>query len=383
VLAKQGSGGGELTFVLSELEKTPLPEGSQNWIVGFFAAAFLVKMPAFPLHGWMPDGYRAMPLPVLAVFSGVLSKVAAYGFLRVVLPIFPEGAVFWQTPLLLVGLASILYGSAMAFTTTEARLILGYSSVAQLGFIILGIFSIQEEGAQGAILQSFNHGLVVAPAFFIVALLAARAGGSQDIRDMGGIAFRAPVLAALFLIVALATLAMPGSANFTAEFLILLGVFQSKIVIAIIAFTGVALASVYMLRAFIRTMHNRQAEGVVSRDVGFGDALVLVPLVLLILAFALYPQFALEKGERGTVRSIEAAKAIIEPEAAAPAAAAPGGGAVPGGAPAGGADPSGGVPAPQEIPVPQDGGAPQEIPVPQDGGAPQEIPVPPQEVPTP
>ena len=117
----------------------------------------------------------------------------------------------------------------MAFTQTDARLILGYSSVAQLGFITLGIFALTpRQGAQGALLQMVNHGLVVAPLFFIVALLAARAGGSEDIRDMGGIAFRAPVLAALFLIVALATLAMPGSSNFVGEFLILLGRLQHQ-----------------------------------------------------------------------------------------------------------------------------------------------------------
>src|SRR5205085_10205480 len=140
-----------------------------------------------------------------------------------------------------------------------------YSSVAQLGFITLGIFSLRPEGAQGAILQMVNHALVTAPLFFIVAALAARCGGSERLRDMGGIAFRAPVLAALFLIVALATLAMPGSSNFAGEFYILLGVFNSKLVIAIVAFTGVVLASVYMLRAFIRTMHNRVGPKVSAR----------------------------------------------------------------------------------------------------------------------
>ena len=214
-------------------------------------------MPAFPFHGWMPDGYRSMPLPVLAVFSGVLSKVAAYGFLRVALPIFPDAVEDFQTVILLLALASILYGSAQAFTQTNARLILGYSSVAQLGFITLGIFALGEAaGAQGALLQMVNHGLVVAPLFFIVALLVERTG-SEDIREMGGVAFRAPVLSTLFLIVALATLAMPGSANFAGEFLILLGLFNTKLAIAIIAFTGVAMASVYMLRMFIRAMHNR------------------------------------------------------------------------------------------------------------------------------
>jgi NADH-quinone oxidoreductase subunit M len=270
-------------------------------------------MPAFPFHGWMPDGYRAMPLPVLAVFSGVLSKVAAYGFLRVALPLFPDAGARFQELLLLIALASILYGSVVAFTTTNVRLVLGYSSIAQLGFIVLGIFALRPEGAQGAIIQAVNHGLVVAPAFFIVALLAARAG-SEDLRDMGGLALRAPVLATMFLIVALANLAMPGSSNFVGEFLILLGVFNAKIVIAIVAFTGVALASVYTLRLFIRAMHNRQGPQVMSREMTVGDGLVLVPLVACIIAFALYPQLALHKGERAVVRSVLPAARVAQPE---------------------------------------------------------------------
>ncbi len=224
--------------MLSALQALPLSKGSQEWIFLFFAAAFLVKMPAFPLHGWMPDGYRAMPIEVLMVFRGVLSKVGAYGFLAIVLPLFPQGAAHFQTLMLMIALVSILYGSAVAFTQTDARLIAGYSSVAQLGFITLGIFALNPQGAQGALLQMVNHGLVVAPLLFIVALLAARAGGSEDVREMGGIAFRAPVLASLFLIVSLATLAMPGSSNFVGEFLILLGVFKAKLAIAIVAFSG-------------------------------------------------------------------------------------------------------------------------------------------------
>jgi NADH-quinone oxidoreductase subunit M len=315
---------GSLTFVLSELQALSLPEGSQDWIFLLFAAAFLVKMPAFPLHGWMPDAYRSMPIEVLAVFSGVLSKVGAYGFLKIALPLFPHGAARFQELLLLIALASILYGSAMAFTTTYARLIAGYSSVAQLGFITLGIFALHPQGGQGAVLQMVNHGLVVAPLFFIIAILAARAGGSEDIRDMGGIAFRAPVLAALFLIVALATLAMPGSGNFVGEFLILLGLFQVKIVFAIVASVGVIAASVYVLRAFIRAMHNRVGPQVASRDVGVGDAAVLVPLVAAILFFALYPQLALDRSERSVTQALrEPRSAIAErdrPDAAIPPA---------------------------------------------------------------
>jgi NADH-quinone oxidoreductase subunit M len=295
--------GQQISFALSDLRERTLSEGTQDWIFLLFAAAFLVKMPAFPLHGWMPDGYRAMPIAVLAVFSGVLSKVGAYGFLRIVMPTFPDAAAEFQELLMIIALASILYGSVMAFSTTNLRLVVGYSSVAQLGFVTLGIFALNDQGAQGAVLHRVNHGLVTIPLFLIIGLLAARAG-SEDLRDMGGLAFRAPVLATLFLIVALATLAMPGSSNFVGEFMILLGVFESKLVIACIAFSGVVMASVYMLRAYIRSMHNRVGANVQPREIRVADAMVLVPLVAVILFFAVYPQLALERGEKSVVSPI-------------------------------------------------------------------------------
>jgi NADH-quinone oxidoreductase subunit M len=299
---------GPMNFSLAFLRENLLGEGTQKLLFAAFALAFLIKMPAFPFHGWMPDTYRNMPLPALAVFSGVVSKVAAYGFLRIALPLFPDAVADWQTILLILSLCSIVYGSILAFTVTNVRLILGYSSIAQLGFITLGIFALDPEarGAQGALLQAVNHGLVVAPLFLIIALLAARAGGSEDLRDMGGIAFRAPVLAALFLIVTLATLAMPGSANFVGEFLILLGVFDSKMAVAIIASTGVVLASVYALRFYIRAMHNRQGPAVTSFEMSWRDALVIVPLVLAIIAFAVFPQRALDAGEPAVQASSQA-----------------------------------------------------------------------------
>ncbi len=286
--------GGHITFSIQELQHHGLSLGSQRWIFWFFAAAFLVKMPAFLLHGWMPDAYRAAPLPVLAVFSGVLAKVGAYGFLRIVLPLFPEATLEFQEIVLVIALASILYGSVMAFTQTNVRLIAGYSSVAQLGFITAGIFALRADGADGAILQMVNHGLVVAPIFIIVAILVERTG-TEDIRKMGGMALRAPVLAALFLIVALATLAMPGSANFIGEFYILNGLFQSKIVFAFIAISGVAMSAYYALRLYQGTMHNRKPDGVASREIGLRDAVILAPLVLCILGLALYPQLILHR----------------------------------------------------------------------------------------
>ena len=172
---------------------------------------------------------------------------------------------------------------------------------------MLGIFSLKQQGEQGALLQMVNHGLVTAPAFFIVGAAAARSSGSEKLSDMGGIAMRAPVLATMFLIVSLATLAMPGSSNFVGEFLILLGVFKAKIGISIIAFSGVIGASVYALRLFIGAMHNRQGERVHSTEIRIGEALAIIPLVAVIVALALYPQFGLTRSETTVDQTVAAA----------------------------------------------------------------------------
>ena len=299
--------GGPIDFNIQHLAAHPLGSGSQYWIFWFFAAAFLVKMPAFPLHAWMPDAYRVAPLPALALFSGVLSKVGAYGFLRVVLPVFPAATTHFQEIILVVAVASILYGSVMAFTQTSARLVLGYSSVAQLGFITLGIFSLRPDGADGAVLQMVNHGLVIAPLMLIAVVLVARSG-TDDITRMGGLAMRAPVLAALFLVATMALLAIPGSSNFMGEFYILNGIFQEKIVFAFVAAIGIAMAAYYALRLYQHAMHNRKPDGIESREVGLLDGAVIAGLVACIVALALWPGLILHRAEDSTAASVAASQ---------------------------------------------------------------------------
>jgi len=305
--------GTPITFVISSLQQLPLSHTSQEWIFLCFALAFLIKMPVVPFHGWLADGYKSMPIPAVALFSGVVSKVAAYGFLRIVLPLFPFGTVHFQLLMLVVLVISIIWSTAQAFATPDARLVVAYSSVAQLSFITIGIFSLRPQGGQGALLQMVNHGLVTAGLFFIVAALAARAGGSELLKDMGGIAFRAPVLAALFLIVALATLAMPGSSNFVGEFMILLGVFRSHLAIAVIAFTGVAGAAFYALRVFIGSMQNRVKPSVTSREIALPELAAIAPIVLVILALAFFPQFGLRRSEASLNATVGPLQAATDP----------------------------------------------------------------------
>jgi NADH-quinone oxidoreductase subunit M len=297
--------GGEISFALADLEQNTLGEGTQQWIFLLFAAAFLVKAPVFPFHGWMPDAYRAAPLPVLVVFSAVVSKIGVYGFLRIVLPILPEASIHFQDVMLAFAVVSILYGSVIAFSHDDLRLIVGYSSIAQLGFILLGIFALDPKGAQGAVMQMVNHGLVAAALFFAIAALARRAGGSESLARMGGIAFRAPALAAMLLILAFANLAMPGTANFVGELLILFGAFEDRLAWGLVATAGVVLASVYSIRLFIRAMHNRVPGAVDSKEICPLEVGVIAPLVAIIIALGVYPQVILDRTE-GSVERIVA-----------------------------------------------------------------------------
>jgi NADH-quinone oxidoreductase subunit M len=287
--------GGELSFSIAELQQRSVPEGSQHWIVLLFALAFFVKAPLFPLHGWVPDTYRSTSIPVLALLSGVLSKVGVYGFLRIVLPVMPDGAEYWQELFIIVAVFSILYGSILAFSQDNIRLVVAYSSIAQLGFIVLGIFAFEQKGAEGALFQMLNHGLVVVPLFLIIGVIAVRSRGSESLSELGGMAFRAPVLAGLFLIVSLATLAMPGSANFVGEILILFGAFEDNLVYGLLASVGVVLAAVYMIRLYQGTMHGRVGPAVDSREIDGVNLAAVAPLVAIVIALGLYPNFVLDR----------------------------------------------------------------------------------------
>src|SRR3954447_3681481 len=314
--ALSASGDEPISFSLAVLSHRTLGTGTQEWIFLLFAVAFLVKAPLFPLHGWVPETYRATPIPVLALLSGVLSKVGVYGFLRIVLPLMPDATAHFQELMVAVAVFSILYGSVLAFSQDNVRLVIAYSSIAQLGFIVLGIFSLDPKGAQGALMQMVNHGLVVVPLFLIVGAIATRAGGSESLSELGGMAVRAPTLAALFLIATFATLAMPGSPNFVGELLILFGTFQTELVYGLVASVGVVLASVYMIRLYQRTMHNRTGPRVVSRDLRRPELITIAPVVAVIVALGVYPQFLLTRSERPTTANVQRASGLSDNGAA-------------------------------------------------------------------
>jgi NADH-quinone oxidoreductase subunit M len=300
--------GAPLSFNFVDLQANLVSGSTQNWIFVGFMLALLVKMPIPPLHGWMPITYKATPLPVLIVLSAVVAKLGAYGFLRVVLPLMPNAVESFQVLLLILAIVAIVYGSVMAFSQDDVRLVVGFSSIAQIGFILLGIFVIDSKGAEGAILQMINHGVVTIGLFLIVAFLAERVG-SEKLSNMGGLAKQAPIFATMFLIVALATLAMPGSANFVGETYILFGAFQTEFVWGVVASLGVVLAAVYMLRMFQRSMHNRgsvsdEETDARARELSGGEFALLLPVVLIVLAMAIYPQYVVERVEPSAEQAV-------------------------------------------------------------------------------
>ena len=281
---------GQQTFDLATLAtKAPSPS-IQFGLFFVFALAFAIKTPLFPFHSWLPDAYMAAPTPMLITFAGVMGKAGAYGFLRIVVPLFPEPVGWWDwrwvIPVLAV--AAIVWGALMALAQRDMKLLVAYSSVSHMGFIVLGIFSYNVQGQQGAVLQMVNHGVIISALFLIVAWISDRAG-TRDRSAMAGLAARMPVMAGVFLVVTLAALGLPGLNSFVGEFMTLLGAWERAPVLALFGAVGLILAPVYMLRLFQGAMQGTPAGPVPRSDIYASQLLVLTPLVLIMFAIGLYP----------------------------------------------------------------------------------------------
>lgn len=270
------------------LANSQIAPSAQLWLFGGFAIAFAIKMPLFPLHTWLPSLYEAAPLPALA-FTTMLVKVGAYGFLRIVLPVLPDASARLATLMAVLSIASILYGGALAATAPNLVRALAYSSIAHLGFIGLGIWSLTGEGVQGAIVQMVNHG-ITSGALFLLAAYLLRRTGTLEFNRLGGLAGRWPVLSWLLLFATLSSLGLPGLNNFVGEFLVLLGAFEARPVYAL-AVLGVLLAAVYSIRYYRLIFHGPEpAEQWQGRDLRPAELWSLLPLVVLIAFIGFYPR---------------------------------------------------------------------------------------------
>jgi NADH-quinone oxidoreductase subunit M len=260
------------------------------WIFFFFAAAFCIKAPLFPLHGWMPAAYRESAPETTALLSGVISKAGAYGLLRFCLPMFPGPAHDWRWLFLGLALVGLLYGSLVAFRQPDARGVVAYSSLGQMNLIIIGIFAFNANGSTGAIFQMVNHGLVSLAAFLVIGLIELRAGG-DGFRWLGGLANGRPRFSTVLLFSTMFMLAVPGSSVFVSELYILIGAFQQQAWLGAVAACAIVLAAMYALRWFSALAHGDNGErvGGDTPDLRPGELAIAVPLIVLLLATTVYP----------------------------------------------------------------------------------------------
>ncbi len=265
-------------------------QSGSAWLFLGFAAAFAVKAPLFPLHGWLPDAYRESSPEVAAVLSGVVSKAAVYGFLRIALEKFPEPVDDFRNLILLLAAVGLVYGSLLAFRAPDLRGIIAYSSLAQLGLITLGLFAGNQAGLDGAVLQMVNHGLVSAALFMLAGGIERRAA-TGDLGRLGGMARGRPALATLVMATGIIALAVPGAATFAGEFLILAGVFRQGWGWAVVGAAGIILAAMYMLRFISAVLHQQPGPAVTedALDLRPAELGILVPLVGCLLALSVWP----------------------------------------------------------------------------------------------
>jgi NADH-quinone oxidoreductase subunit M len=263
---------------------------TSNWLFLGFAVAFAVKAPLFGFHGWLPDAYREAPPEVTAVLSGVIAKAGTYGLLRIAITKFPEPTAHFRTAVLALAAATLVYGSILAFRVRDVRGVVAYSSLAQSGLIVLGLFAGTDLGYDGAVLQMIAHGFVSASLFLIAGAVERRAT-TGEFALLGGMAKGRPALATVLMTAGVLSLAVPGSANFAGEFLILAGVFQRNWWWAVIGATGIVLAAMYMLRLISAVLH--EARGTTVRDEALdlrpAELGVIVPLVACLLALSVWP----------------------------------------------------------------------------------------------
>jgi NADH-quinone oxidoreductase subunit M len=281
---------GSWSFAYDDLLRLDLPAGPQLWLFAAFALAFLIKVPVFPLHTWLPDAHVEAPTGGSVILAGILLKLGTYGYLRFAMPLFPHASARARGLLLALAVTGILYGALVAWVQTDMKKLVAYSSVAHLGFVMLGLLAADLVAWQGALLQMVNHGLSTGALFLLVGMLYDRRH-SKKFDDFGGLARVMPVYAFFLVFSALASVGLPALNGYAGEFLILMGGFRTVPIWTVAATFGVVLAAVYLLKMLERTLwgpleheENRRLPDLYWREVG-----ALVPLALLMLAIGVAP----------------------------------------------------------------------------------------------
>jgi NADH-quinone oxidoreductase subunit M len=284
------------TFDLLQLQKLNLAPNLQIWLFAAFAIAFAIKVPLFPFHTWLPDAHVEAPTGGSVLLAGVLLKMGTYGFLRFCLPLFPQATRTFVPYVAALAIIGILYGALVALVQKDVKSLVAYSSVAHLGFVVLGIFALNPQGIAGATLQMVNHGLSTGALFLLVGMLYNRRH-TRLLADFGGLWKSIPVFGFLFLIVALSSAGLPGLNGFVGEFNILLGAFQANVAFAVFGTLGIILAAWYLLHAVRQMLQGpvTRPENATLRDLNWREVLTIAPLVVLFFVIGLFPNLFLDK----------------------------------------------------------------------------------------
>ena len=263
----------------------------QRWLWLAFFAAFAVKIPMWPVHTWLPDAHVEAPTAGSVILAGVLLKIGGYGFLRFSIPMLPEATEFFTPLVYALSVIAIVYTSLVALMQEDMKKLIAYSSVAHMGFVTIGIFTFTTQGIEGGIMVMLSHGLVSAALFLIVGVVYDRVH-TREIARYGGLAHRMPVYAAVFMIVALANVGLPGTSGFVGEFLVLVGIFRVDTWVAFLAATGIVLSVAYTLWLYRRVIYGKleKAELKAVSDLDWREISVFAPLIALVLFFGVYPQ---------------------------------------------------------------------------------------------
>jgi NADH-quinone oxidoreductase subunit M len=299
---------GTLSFGYGDLLELELARHTQLWLFGGFAIAFAIKVPMFPLHTWLPDAHVEAPTAGSVILAGVLLKMGVYGFLRFGLPLFPSAATEPSVlgAMLVLGLIGILYAAWVAAVQPDAKRLVAYTSVAHLGFVMIGVFGLTTQGIEGGILQMVNHGISTGALFLLIGMLYERRH-SRRIADFGGIAKVMPFFAFSLVVVALSSIGLPGTNGFVGEFLILIGTFRTHPWVAAIAATGVIFAACYMLPMVQRVLFNEldRQENRDLTDLGGRERWILAPMLALILLIGVLPGPFLDRTRTSVAALIE------------------------------------------------------------------------------
>ncbi len=305
------------TFAYADLLQLPLTHSEQFWLFAAFALAFSVKVPIFPLHTWLPDAHVEAPTPGSVVLAAVLLKMGTYGFFRFLLPLFPAAAQHPTVVAIMMTLAviGIIYTAWVAAVQPDAKKLVAYTSVAHMGFVILGVFALTVNGLQGGLIVMISHGISTGALFLLLGMLYERRH-TREIAAFGGIGRVTPLFATAFMITALASIGVPGTSGFIGEFLALLGAFETHRMMAIIAGTGVIFAAYYMLPMFQKVFFNKldKPENREMKDLTGREMAILAPLCALMIVIGWNPTPILSRMEPSV-------RAVLERvEEAAPAA---------------------------------------------------------------